>query len=160
MTTRRSAHNRCVGAMLSLLLALLGHAPVAAADADCPDGDEITPSQLYGLWEFRLWPLEGHEEPVLAQGVILLRQHPEYAGSVRGELRLAGPSGEARAHVAGDVSDGLFQMDESDDGQRISAAWEGQPGPCGHSIRGQRHTMDTSTTGPSVTRFHMFKRPD
>lgn len=161
MTTRRSATNRFAIAALALLLALLRQSPVSAAESiDCPGTGEIAPSRLQGLWEFRLWPLDGHEEHPLAQGVMLLRQHPEYADSVRGELRLAGPSGEARAQVAGDVSDGLFQMDESDDGQRISAVWEGQPAPCGDSIRGQRRQTERADTAPTITEFLLIQRPD
>ena len=103
----------------------------AAIDPDCPPaGAALPPGALLGAWEARI----GGDSAAPVR--VLLRPHPEYAG-VRGEvLRGAAPP----AQLAGDVNDeGLLLLDESEDGQRISAVWEGeiQARSCGRVFRGQ-----------------------
>lgn len=98
--------------------------PAAAA---CPTGAEITPQHLYGLWRA--------EFAGLAQGATLLfEKHPELAGSVRGAVNRDG----AKSLLAGDVDDGVFTIEESDNGQAISATWSGvvAEGSCGKEISG------------------------
>ncbi len=99
----------------------------AAAPVTCPSSAQVTHQHLIGLWRAEF---EG-----LAQGAtLLLEQHPELTGSVRGEINRNGE----RAQVAGDVDDGDFSLEESLNGTNISAAWLGDvvEGSCGLEIRG------------------------
>jgi hypothetical protein len=112
-----------VAAMLLPTLA----AAQTAHPVPCPSPAEVTHQHLIGLWRAEF---EG-----LAQGAtLLLEQHPELAGSVRGEINRNGE----RAQVAGDVDDGDFSLEESVNGTNISAAWLGDvvEGSCGREIRG------------------------
>ena len=63
------------------------------------------------------------ELPQLGErGTLVLRQHPEFAASLRGEFELAG----VRSIASGDVEEGEFNLDESHDGKRLSAFWNGR----------------------------------
>ena len=98
-----------------------------AATTPCPAGNEVTQRHLLGLWRARF---DG-----LAQGAtLLLERHPEFADSVRGAINRDGD----KALVAGDVEDGEFSLEESVDGVRINATWNGTvvDGSCGREIRG------------------------
>lgn len=75
---------------LLLASALLWGLPLAAqvpAPPACPGAEDIEPLHLYGLWQLRLWPEGGNEEQPVSSGVLLFEKHPDYPGSVRGELR-------------------------------------------------------------------------
>ena len=117
----------------------------AAPDPNCPPAGARLPSgALYGDWEARI----GGDGAVPLR--VTLQPHPEYAG-VRGKV-LRGGAGAATsaqsatttpvtpsAQLAGDINDdGLLLLDESADGQRISAVWEGeiQARSCGRVFRG------------------------
>jgi hypothetical protein len=98
-----------------------------AQTTPCPAAAEMTQQQLLGLWRAQFgesW----------SSATVLLEPHPEYAGSVRGEVNRNGE----RARVAGDVDEGELTLEESADGQRISATWLGDvvEGSCGREIRG------------------------
>ena len=134
---------------------LAGSMPATAGQA-CTDD----PGALYGLWEIRLWHPDSAQEPPVARGVMLLGQHPEYPGSVRGALRLASQTGEEQAQVAGDLNDGVFLLDESDDGRRIRAVWEGLAPSCEHTIEGQRRLTAPQSGSPTALRFLLIKRAD
>jgi hypothetical protein len=99
-----------------------GHAAATA----CPKAQEATHRNLLGTWQAEV---EG--QPA---AVIVLRQHPDLAESVRGSVRRAGRDTEA----AGDVDEGEFTLEESADGIHISAVWLGDvaPGSCAREIRG------------------------
>jgi hypothetical protein len=93
----------------------------------CPKAHEVTHAHLLGMWRAEF---EG-----LAQGAtLLLEKHPELADSVRGRINRNGE----RAEVAGDVDDGEFTLEESENGVNISATWMGDmvEGSCGREIRG------------------------
>lgn len=89
---------------------------------------------LLGVWHADL-PGQG------GATVLRLGPHPELSASVRGTLERAGRT----AQVSGDVHEGVLTLEESQDGQRISATWLGDvvPGRCGRDIRGV-----WSTPGP------------
>ncbi len=98
-----------------------------AANPACPDLARWGAPQLYGSWELEL--------PALGQrGTLLLRQHPDFAASLRGELTYGG----ARSIASGDIEDGELNLDESRDGKSLHAFWTGQlvPATCGREIRG------------------------
>lgn len=131
-------------------------APPAAA---CPGPTEIEPAQLYGLWQLRLWPEGGDEDTAPSRGALLFERHPEFPGSVRGELRRSLGGQEVSAQVSGDAIDGVFNLDESADGVTMSAVWSGEPGACGRSIRGTRRPAAGQPAGEPVLHFHLFRQP-
>ncbi|HSV46525.1 MAG TPA: hypothetical protein VLJ58_12140 [Ramlibacter sp.] len=99
----------------------------AAAASACTKAADVTQAQLLGLWRAEF---EGQ-----AQGAtLLLEPNPNHAGSLGGGVNRDG----ARGLVAGDIEDGEFTLEESADGQRISATWLGDvvEGSCGREIRG------------------------
>jgi hypothetical protein len=122
--------------VLFLLGLLLSCGASAQADSPhvppCPAATELTARHLYGLWQAVF------SDPVTGQAsgsaTLLLERHPEFTGSVRGAVR----RGDARARLSGDVDEGQFTLDESEDGIRISASWSGTvvPDSCGKEIRG------------------------
>lgn len=117
--------------MTALALALAFCLPATAAEpsAPCPTPADVTPQQLVGLWraEFTGQP---------HGGTLLLEPHREYAQSLSGEINRDG----SRARVAADLEEGEFTLEESADGQRITATWLGDvvEGSCGKEIRGRR----------------------
>ena len=109
----------------------------------CPASADITAVHLYGLWHAE-W--EGQTQGADVQFV----RHPENAGSVRGHLiRNAVP-----VQLAGDVDNGEFSLEESIDGQRISATWVGAvvPTSCGKEIRGSWNNALNNTSTAFVLR--------
>jgi hypothetical protein len=111
----------------ALLTAAAAFAQAAGQPAaSCPKPEEATQRDLLGTWKAEV---EG--QPA---AVIVLRQHPELAESVRGSLRRAGQDAE----VSGDVDEGEFTLEESANGRNISAVWLGDvvPGSCAREIRG------------------------
>ena len=62
--------------------------------------------QLYGAWEVELTQLG-------QRGRLLLRQHPEFRESLRGEFSYGGQASIA----SGDVEGGEVNLDESRDGK-------------------------------------------
>lgn len=146
-----------------LLAALCAGVPLSAQErqglAPCPSADDITPQHLYGLWQLRLWPEGGSEERPVSSGALLFNPHPEYPGSVRGELRRSATGHDLSAQVSGDVTDGEFNLDESDDGVNMSAVWTGEPQDCARSIRGTRRPADGRPAGEPVMRFSLTRPP-
>lgn len=93
----------------------------------CPDLEHWDARRLYGAWEVEL--------PALGQrGRLLLRQHPEFSASLRGEFHYGGQDSIA----SGDLEGGELNLDESQDGKSLHAFWTGQlvPAACGREIRG------------------------
>lgn len=93
----------------------------------CPSPAEIQPIHLYGLWQAEFGNMR-------TQAIIRLGRHPEWTGSVRGEIDRAG----VKTKVAGDVDQGELALDESTDGRTISATWFGLvvASSCGKEIKG------------------------
>ena len=96
------------------------------AIAACPTPAQVTPLHLYGLWRAEFDGLSG--------ATLLIEKHPELSGSVSGAVNRDG----VRSLCAGDVDDGEFTLEESDNGQTISATWSGTviDNSCGKEIRG------------------------
>jgi hypothetical protein len=95
----------------------------------CPSAADLKPEQLYGIWTVQL---DGADP----QWSLQLGPHPEHQGSLRGELT----QGELRYPVVADLDGQDFTLEESHDGQRITATWLGEvlTGSCGQTIRGER----------------------
>lgn len=85
------------------------------------------------------------------QGTLVLRQHPEFAVSLRGEFAIA----DVRSIASGDVEEGEFNLDESRDGKRLSAFWTGRldAASCGREIRGTLQRLDVPGQRPLDTPF-------
>lgn len=147
-------------ALLTLAFATaLGSSPLGALGQSavaCPGPDEIEAVHLYGLWQLSLWAEEGQPSAPVARGVVLFERHPDYPGGVRGLLRLTEAELPQQAQVSGDVADGLFTLDESADGVRMSAVWEGVPEDCGRRIRGSRRPAEGQADQP--TRLFRLER--
>lgn len=131
----------------ALLLALLW-AAFSAARA-CPSAADIAPKMLVGSWHIE-WTDGGRqrgEEP----WTLLLAPHPEYDGSLKGHLS----RGSQRHLVVADWDDETLTMEETVDGQRISATWQATatPAQCGRELRGRRLTG--SEPDASARRFRM-----
>ena len=120
--------------------------PASAPTATCPSPTEVNHLHLYGLWQ-ATWA----DTPAPAE--LRLERHPELAESVRGTLRRGGQV----AQVAGDVDDGDFTLEESDNGRNISATWTGRvvDTSCGKEIRGTW----TNANNTRNTSFVLRKQP-
>lgn len=122
---------------------VLGQNDVKISPAHCPAPADLGAVHLYGLWSAEL---EGQ-----AQGASLqLVRHPDSAGSVRGQ----GTRNGVAIQVAGDIDEGELSLEESIDGQRISATWVGTvvPTSCGKEIRGSWNNALDNTSTPFVLR--------
>ncbi len=150
------------GALLCATVTMAQTGPAAqtpAASASCADAQDIQPAHLYGLWQLSLWPEGGDETLPLSRGALLFEKHPDYPGSVRGELRRTAAGQDLLAQVSGDVTDGVFNLDESDNGQDMSAVWEGEPWDCGRELRGIRRPAEGRPAGEAVLAFRLRKLP-
>ena len=108
-----------IGTALALGLGALSagaQSPATAPSAPAPSAtpcaspDEMTVTQLYGLWQLKLWPVSGGQEaqPV-SSGAVLFERHPDHPGSVRGSLKRSAAGNDRQALVSGDVSNGAPQ---------------------------------------------------
>lgn len=119
--------------------------PVAAlAPAACPDLPRWDAPRLYGRWQLQLPDLG-------EQGTLVLRRHPEFGASLRGEFEIAG----VRSIASGDLEEGEFNLDESRDGKSLFAFWSGRlvPEACGREIRGQMQQLDRPGRPGRESRF-------
>lgn len=150
------------------LLACAMHLPAAAqapaspaaASTPCNNPGDMTPGQLIGLWQLKLWPLDGQasETAPSSSGAVLFQPHPEYAGSVRGTLKRSGAGNDLEAQVSGDVAQGgEFNLDESADGVAMDAVWEGSV--CGPELRGIRRPAQGTARPEPAMNFVLKRAP-
>ncbi len=108
----------------------------AAQGVNCPSPDDVKPAQLHGAWQVQFrqpppgWP---------TQAKVRLQAHLEFKDSLSGSIeRAPAPGHPTLALLAGDLDDGVLVLDESSDGLRITAVWEGSIvlGSCGREIQG------------------------
>lgn len=94
---------------------------------NCPTSADISPAHLYGTWLADL-------DDQAAAATLVVGKHPEMTGSVSGTVTRNGLA----TQMAGDVDDGELTLEESQDGQHISATWLGTvvEGSCGKEIKG------------------------
>jgi hypothetical protein len=113
-----------------------------APDATCPAPAELKIASLYGTWVLEISSADGTQ--ILLRGRVELEKNPEYAGSVSGWMYVQ----DRKIFVAGDLSNGEVNLEESDDGTRISAVWEGEvaEGSCGKAITGTRRAGEVMTS--------------
>ncbi|MEO6854768.1 MAG: hypothetical protein ABI410_24695 [Rhodoferax sp.] len=134
--------------------------------AECLAATALTTAHLVGLWRAEI---DG--EPGGAS--VRFQKDPEQDSSVVGSINRDGVKTGAKdgaknagkdagktkdkakpALLAGDVQQGDFQLEESDDGVRISATWSGQvvETSCGKEIKGLWTNALTDQTHPFVLR--------
>lgn len=120
-----------------------------ATESACPTAADITPAKLVGTWRID-WS-DGARQRGEAPWTLTLAPHPEYEGSLKGQL----VRGEARHAVVADWDEANLTMEESEDGQRISATWQASAteGQCGRELRGLRFTGNEP--GADARRFRM-----
>jgi hypothetical protein len=113
-----------------------------APSTTCPSPSELKIASLYGTWVLEISSADGAQ--ILQRGRLELEKNPEYAGSVSGWMVVQ----DRKIFVAGDLSQGEVSLEESDDGTRISAVWEGAvaEGSCGKAITGTRRVGEVITT--------------
>lgn len=130
LPSRRPFLYPLAGVSMTALLALTGCTGLPKTIFNpCPVAQEVSPQQLHGQWRV---VLEGEAAPWVLQ----LGPHPEYRGSLRGEL----VQGPLRYPVVADLNDGELTLEESHDGQRIAATWLGEvvARSCGQALQGER----------------------
>ena len=134
------------GLLPGLLLAAASRAWAAPA---CPSAADIEPTMLVGRWQVE-WT-DGARQRGEQPWLLILDPHPEYAGSLKGQLS----RGDARHLVVADWDDQTLTMEESVDGQRIAATWQGRAmaGQCGRAFQGLRFIG--SEPDGSARRFRM-----
>ena len=112
-----------------------------APDTSCPAPSELKIANLYGTWVLEISSADGTQ--ILLRGRVELEKNPEYAGSVSGWIYLQ----DRKIFVAGDLSKGEVSLEESDDGTRISAVWDGTvaEGSCATAITGTRRAGELVT---------------
>ena len=138
--TSRTTSGRWLGALIALLaLSACNLLPTRSA---CPTAQDLTPEMLYGQWTVQI----AGEMP----WALTLGPHPEHVGSLRGELT----QGQQRHAVVADLDDGDFTLEETHDGQRIAATWQGSlpTAGCGRQIQGQRTLAGQNSRSFLITR--------
>jgi hypothetical protein len=123
----------------------LENAPKAPSSSNtpCPSVRDVQATDLYGTWRVELPRSSSVGAVQTERGNVVFEKNPEFADSVVGWLDW----GKDKIFVAGDVEAGSFSLEESDDGTRISAVWEGTvaEGSCGKAITGSRRVGEVST---------------
>ena len=138
--TSRTTSGRWLGALIALLA--LSACNLLSTRSACPTAQDLTPEMLYGQWTVQITG----EMP----WALTLGPHPEHVGSLRGELT----QGQQRHAVVADLDDGDFTLEETHDGQRIAATWQGSLpiAGCGRQIQGQRTLAGQNSRGFLITR--------
>lgn len=140
----------CAALLITACAALLSqHQPPALHtppphNPACPDLAQWPAARLHGQWHIEL--------PELGQrGQLTLRQHPEFAASLRGELQIDGHD----AIASGDLDGGELNLDESRDGKSLHAFWTGQlsGADCGQTIEGQWESLPQDGQPSRRSRF-------
>lgn len=152
---------------MTVVLAVLatpgGHAQTqgAGAPTGCAVRDHVPPAELGGEWLVELREPGSPPERVRERGQLRLERHPEYTDGVRGPLLLGRGGQMRRSQVSGDVTEGEFHLDESDDGQRIAAVWSGQALQCAGQlvITGNRRPAEGVDAPHPELAFRLTRAP-
>jgi len=133
----------------ALCLTVLMLASASRAAPACPTAAEIEPALLVGSWRIE-WT-DGARQRSEEPWTLVLAPHPEYAGSLKGQLS----RDSERRQVVADWDDEALTMEESRDGQRIDATWQATAslGQCGRVLQGLRFIGSEPDT--SARRFRM-----
>jgi hypothetical protein len=122
-----------------------------APSTQCFAATEVSAVHLYGAWQVELTGSPSATDKLGTQSPpapttrasMLLEKNPDYDDSLGGWLQWS----HQKVSVVGDIDSGSFSLEESDDGTRISAVWEGEiaPGSCGKVITGTRRVGEALT---------------
>ena len=106
----------------------------------CPGATELKAPDLYGTWTVEM-PVSSAAGSASVRGQVVFEKNAEHPDSISGWLTWNG----SKVFVAGDIDEGSFSLEESDDGKRISAVWDGAvpEGSCGKAITGSRRAGDS-----------------
>ncbi len=106
----------------------------------CPIATELKAPDLYGAWTVDM-PASNATSSTNVRGQVVFEKNTEHPDSISGWLTWNG----SNVFVAGDIDEGSFSLEESDDGKRISAVWDGvvPEGSCGRAITGSRRMGDS-----------------
>lgn len=162
------AQNSIKNDAASVVAASPSNAAAPPAASACPAPLEVNTLHLYGLWQVSFHdgplPADGQADAlrhVTARTTILFERHPEHADSLRGAMKpiadAHSPTPVGTVWLSGDLEDGELILDESDNGQRISAVWVAHPtvNGCGKVFKGNRRLADSDT----LQTFTMTKTP-
>lgn len=116
-------------------LSTLGAWAQAPASAPCGPAPEHT-AAWQGQWLVHALPPKASAQTPAIRGVLQLGPHPEWSSSLHGQWLQPTQT----VQVVADWDDDTWIIEESTDGQRISATWTVQavPGQCGRELSGQR----------------------
>lgn len=105
--------------------------PNEPASISCPAAADVSNARLFGQWQAQVEAAPGS---VPRQATLNLVRNPELSESLGGTIT----RDAASALLAGDVDNGVFTLEESVDGNAITATWTGRivEGSCGREIRG------------------------
>lgn len=95
----------------------------------CFASAEFSTAQLCGLWQLVLWTEGSSADKRASTGTLPFERHPEYPGSVRGNLQRSASGQAMQALVSGDAIGGAFNPNESANGVAMDTVWEGAPAP-------------------------------
>jgi hypothetical protein len=111
-----------------------------SSKTECLSASELKAPHLYGAWTVEM-AASNAPGAASVRGQVVLEKNAEHPDSISGWLTWNG----SKVFVAGDIDDGSFSLEESDDGQRISAVWDGSvaQGSCGKAIAGNRRAGDS-----------------
>jgi hypothetical protein len=129
-------------------LTVLGGLVGAHADTRCPDTADITSTHFVGDWAITLAATPGQKPE---RGVLKLQAHPIYSDSLKGSLL----RGTVQWQIVADWEDDTLTLEESLDGEHISATWQARPvaGQCARVLEGIRFTG--SEPDAAAQRFRM-----
>lgn len=127
------------------LTGLLALGTLLGACTAVPRGTDCAADALIGQWT-------AHIEGQTQGWTLTLEPHPEHLGSLRGTLS----QGTLSYLVVADVDEGEFTLEESHDGQRIAATWQGRAaGPqCAQRVQGHRVMGEQPRHG-----FNLVRQP-
>jgi hypothetical protein len=107
----------------------------------CLPANVLKAPHLYGTWNVDMpISVDAGAATKNVAGTVVFEKNAEHPDSISGWLTWNGST----VFVAGDIDEGNFSLEESDDGKRISAVWDGTiaPGSCGKAITGSRRSGD------------------
>ena len=127
---------------------LLGSLGTALAGPPGPAPADIATAHFVGDWALSLAATPGQKPE---RGLLSLQPHPIYSDSLKGALQ----RGAQGWQVVADWEDDTLTLEESVDGEHISATWQARPvaGQCARVFEGVRFTG--SEPDASAQRFRM-----
>jgi hypothetical protein len=157
----KAPHSLLLVIALACPLGAHAQAPGAGVPAGCTVREHVPPAELGGEWQVHLREPGSPPGRVREQGLLGLERHPEYTDGVRGTLLLGTGGQMRRSQVSGDVTEGEFHLDESDDGRTISAVWSGQALRCAGAlvITGSRRPAGGVDAPDPELAFRLTRQP-